>query len=208
MDIAIIANGYSPESEKCKNILHQCSIVIAADGGIKALDQMGIIPKLWVGDFDSTSDELQHKYAHIEKKAYPRDKDLTDTEIAIEAALSYSPTRIILFAGVGDRQDHSLRNLLLLRKYIHLLYILTDNETLFAIDKELFLPITPGQTLSFIPIYGPVRVKRSSGLKWPLDGMVLDDRLVSLSNRATLHKVELKIGRNPLLCSIMEEENE
>ena len=39
--------------------------VLAADGGIAHADALGLKPELWLGDFDSTSRELDEKYADV-----------------------------------------------------------------------------------------------------------------------------------------------
>ena len=57
--------------------------VIAADAGMNHAKTLGITPELWVGDFDSVTDELEAEFAAIPQNRYPQDKDNTDGELAV-----------------------------------------------------------------------------------------------------------------------------
>ena len=93
------------------------TVFIGADRGAVHLLEKGITPQEAVGDFDSVSIE---EYEQI-KKAVKRisefnaEKDETDTELAIERALSYKPEHVLLTGVTGGRLDHSASAL-------HLLY--------------------------------------------------------------------------------------
>ena len=201
MDIAIIANGFLPEHPHLREEILACRKKIAVDGGMHHLDKMGIIPDLWIGDFDSASADLEQKYHHIPRKIFSVDKDLSDTELAIQEALHFTPTRIFLFAGLGSRLDHSLSNLLLLGKYTDILYLVSESEISFAFTKNLLLSSTPGQRFSFLPLFGPVKVTKSEGLRWPLSKMTLSYHQISLSNEAISPRIEVKLSKGILLCT-------
>ena len=57
--------------------------VIAADGGIRHAEALGLTPEIWVGDFDSTDGDLELQYAEIPRLEYPAEKALTDGELAL-----------------------------------------------------------------------------------------------------------------------------
>ena len=82
--------------------------VIAADSGIAHAAALGLLPELWVGDFDSTSDTLAATYAAVPREVYPEAKDATDGAIAIEAALARGAKQITLVGAMGGRFDHAL----------------------------------------------------------------------------------------------------
>src|SRR5699024_2648819 len=70
-----------------------------------------------VGDFDSVTEEQFEKInsnVEIIHRAN-EDKDETDTELAVQRALSYEPDYIILTGVTGGRLDH-------LQSALHLLY--------------------------------------------------------------------------------------
>lgn len=80
---------------------------IAADSGIRHAEALGLLPELWVGDFDSTTDELSVQYAEVPRLEYPAEKMLTDGELAVQIALERGATRIVLVGALGgERADH------------------------------------------------------------------------------------------------------
>jgi len=79
--------------------------VIAADSGMRHADTLDLVPQLWVGDFDSSDEDLQRRYNFVEQVPYPVEKALTDGEIAIQAALDAGADRLILCGALGGRSD-------------------------------------------------------------------------------------------------------
>ncbi len=90
--------------------LRSGDFLIAADGGYAALTDLGIIPHLVVGDFDSLGCVPHHRDVH----RLPCEKDDTDVGYAIKVALELGYTRFILLGGMGGRLDHTIANLQLL----------------------------------------------------------------------------------------------
>ena len=88
------------------------SRVIAADSGIRHAATLGLVPELWTGDFDSVADELRTAHKDIPTEIFPQDKDMTDGEIAVEAALARGAGELILVGAFGGpRADHALLHL-------------------------------------------------------------------------------------------------
>ena len=86
--------------------------VIAADAGIRHAAPLGLAPELWVGDFNSVPAELRDAFPEVRAQVFPADKDRTDGEIAIDAALALG-ARILVMAGAfgGPRADHAFLHL-------------------------------------------------------------------------------------------------
>lgn len=86
---------------------------IAADGGMRHAAALGVTPELWVGDFDSTSDDLAGAFPDVPKQPYPAAKAATDGEIAVSEAIARGARRLILAGALGgERSDHALQHLL------------------------------------------------------------------------------------------------
>jgi len=91
--------------------------VIAADSGLDHAVAAGLRPALLVGDLDSISASgRMWAYAHeTEVQEHPVDKDASDTELAIAAALRVPGVQqLLVLAGDGDRLDHMLGTILAL----------------------------------------------------------------------------------------------
>lgn len=113
----VCAGGPDHEVAELSGFNEDETVFIGADRGAVHLLARGITPKEAVGDFDSISIE---EYEQIKRSVksisrFNAEKDETDTELAIERALSYQPERVILTGVTGGRLDHSASAL-------HLLY--------------------------------------------------------------------------------------
>src|SRR5438552_2858054 len=92
-------------------------LVIAADGGARHAAALGRRLDLWVGDGDSIGeDELAAiAAAGIPVRRSPVEKDESDTELALLAALDARAARITILGALGGaRLDHELANVWLL----------------------------------------------------------------------------------------------
>jgi thiamine pyrophosphokinase len=199
---ALIANGSFESLNDLKPLILKNKRVIAVDGGIVGCDQLGITPDLWVGDFDSTPPTFLNRYADIEKISLHRDKDETDLEVALRHEDKRSPPRMTIYAGWGGRIDHSITHLFLLSRYPNRLFLETSTEVLFAVQGSMQIQTTPGQTLSLLPIQGPVRSVTTVGLKWELKQGRIDHQFVGISNVSLGDRVSIEVGDGVLLCCL------
>lgn len=85
--------------------------IIAADSGLKYIDELGLVPDMILGDYDSVEDGLLDKYKSIDIKTYPKEKDYTDTHIAIINALKAGASVIYILGATGTRMDHTFTNI-------------------------------------------------------------------------------------------------
>lgn len=103
----IIAAG---KSEKIDFIPDQTDLIICADGGLQKAEQFGYKPDIIVGDFDSNAFVPSGKEVYV----YPREKDDTDTMIAVNFGLKKGYKKFKLYAALGGRLDHTYANISLL----------------------------------------------------------------------------------------------
>lgn len=88
------------------------SRIIAADAGINHAVALGVIPELWVGDFDSAPSNLPADLAAVPRERFPAAKNETDGELAVAAAISRGATSLILAGAFGGpRADHAFLHL-------------------------------------------------------------------------------------------------
>jgi thiamine pyrophosphokinase len=93
------------------------SLVVAADGGALRAAAMGLTPAVVVGDLDSldAAEVARLEAAGIPIERTSVDKDESDAELAVLAAIARGAGRItVLGAFGGPRLDHALANVWLL----------------------------------------------------------------------------------------------
>ena len=83
------------------------ALVIAADGGLRHLEDQGLRPDLIVGDFDSLGRAPQGDNV----LRHPVEKDDTDMLLAVRMGLDRGYGTFVLYGGLGGRLDHTLANL-------------------------------------------------------------------------------------------------
>ena len=155
------------------------SLVVAADGGARHAAPLGLPLHQVVGDFDSLSaadaDELEA--AGVTVTRFPTNKDATDTELALLAALDAGATEIALLCTWGGRRDHAIGTLALLAhpRCDAAAVVILDEQTrtqLLRSGAGLTLRGTPGRIISITPWGGDATVS-ATGVRWPLDAAVL-----------------------------------
>jgi thiamine pyrophosphokinase len=183
------------------------SRVIAADSGIRHADLLGLVPELWVGDFDSATDDDLARHASVEQIGFQADKDATDGELAVAEAISRGATRLVLAGALGGpRADHAFLNLALglsLAGEGH--GIVLSSGTQEALPIITGTPLRPdladGTLFSILP-FTALQGLTLAGAKWPLDAVSVPfGSSLTISNevRGSL-VVTLEAGRAMLLA--------
>lgn len=145
--------------------------VIAADSGA----ELGVHVDLAVGDFDSISSETLATLERVEP--YPPEKDATDLELALEAALRSAPTRVLVVGSQGGRLDHLLGSLLLLasEKWAGVeVDALLGGAHVHVVRGTRVLHGEVGETISLLAVGGRADGVTTEGLVYPLNGEPLE----------------------------------
>ena len=87
-------------------------ITIAADSGIKNALKLGDHIDIAVGDFDSFPERDVPEDAEIIR--LKPEKDLTDSQVAVEVAIERGANSFVIIGGLSGRLDHTLANLSIL----------------------------------------------------------------------------------------------
>ena len=150
-------------------------LVIAADGGARHAAALGRRVDAWVGDGDSIDpaelDRLAAAGVRIDRA--PVDKDETDAELALLAAIAAEPGRITILGALGgERLDHELGNVWLLAHPG-----LVDRRACLLGARSRIRLAGPGRTdlagrvgdlVSLLPFGGDVLGVATDGLRYPL----------------------------------------
>jgi thiamine pyrophosphokinase len=174
----IFANGSLPDRESARRLIDPSDILIAADGGTDHILSLDLVPSVIVGDLDSLAeyDRQSMETAGTRMVVYPRDKNETDLELALNYALEQGVDPIIIMAALGGRLDQILGNLSLLTSpsLVGRDVRLDDGvEQTFFTRNQVEVQGVPGDLVSLLPWGGEVTGVCTTGLKWPLRGEML-----------------------------------
>ena len=208
----IIANGAESDYSYYKDKLQNGDYIICADGGARHCVNIGIVPDLWIGDFDSCNfDEFIH--SHPEFKNVLRHKlnpikDETDTHKCMLIAVEKGYKEIHIWCATGNRADHMMSNIHLLEMLFEKNirgYIEDSKNTITLISDEIEIK-KERKYLSLIPLDKSVFVENTLGLKYKLEDFLLS-RSVSMgvSNEIEKDYCYIKI-RNGLMIVIQSDD--
>jgi len=210
----LFANGEARDPRKLE--LRLDDFLVAVDGGLRHMLTLGLKPNLLVGDFDSISaEELEScRQEGVEILRYPSQKDQTDLELALDAALARGYREIVIAFGLGGRLDHTLGNLALLSRLDlgEAVLRFDDGETeVFMAGGSYRAACQVGDIVSLLPWNGAVRDISTAGLAYPLKGeSLLPWQTRGVSNQCAGCEFQVSHGEGALLVihQRLEENNE
>jgi thiamine pyrophosphokinase len=152
--------------------------ILAADGGADLVLQAGFQPEIVIGDLDS----LQATAENFADVRHLADQYTTDCDKLLALASELGHTEITLACVEGSRPDHALATLHSAAR--------SNLEVRLVFRRGIGLILRPGRTyrltansrVSLLPLV-PCRLKSLTGVRWPLESVVLDPLgLTSISN--------------------------
>jgi thiamine pyrophosphokinase len=201
--IIIFANGLLPNLEKARTLLHDDDFIIAADGGTRHALALGLMPNVIVGDLDSLPSDFEPSTFNGEIVLYPKDKNETDLELAIQHALTLKPEQIIILAALGGRLDQTFGNIALISNLQPSTCNLQLNdglEEVFFCRDHVEINGNSGDTVSLIPWQGEVAGIVTTGLKWRLQNETLyPNKTRGISNELIDDSASIQINSGLLL---------
>ena len=204
--IILFANGDLPDPQAVHSSLSPDDFLIAVDGGLRHLVTLGLTPNLIIGDLDSADpDEVQRFESQgVEVRRYPIEKDETDLELALEAAIDLHPGSIRVVAALGGRLDQTLANIFLLTRPQFSgtdLRLIDGTQEVFLVHDQVTLNGEKGEQVSLLPLLGPVTGVKTEGLAYPLNNETLyPDHTRGISNRMLDETASVSITSGLLLC--------
>ncbi len=180
--------------------------IICADHGLEAVHQLGLMPDILLGDFDSVNPEVlafyeRRKEVHIMR--YRPEKDDTDTELALHIAMEQKPDEILVFGAFGTRLDHTLANIGLLSQALErgIRTYLCDSHNKICMIKERYCILRErafGDYITLLPFGGNAGGVTLRGFRYPLtDAVLYAGSSLGVSNELTGEQgvIEVKTGR-------------
>lgn len=171
------------------------AITVAADCGWRTAGRLGVTPQILVGDFDSLGEPQVPEDTEVLQ--VPAEKNETDTQLAVDLAISRGARQITVIGGLDGRLDHTLSNLAILEKldalYLH--GVITDgkNRVRFLRNNSTLIPRSEFRYFAVIAADPVVKGVSIEGAKYPL-------------KRATLKRTEQYAVSNEIAgnCTLIE----
>jgi len=205
----VFAGGEGPAPEAVRRACGHCAdaLVVAADSGLLLAEAAGLAPDWVVGDMDSLGGDhpslLRYPASRIER--HDPDKDLSDTELALNVLWDQGCLDAWIVGGGGGRLAHILAIRDLFERERAPRRWLTAGEDARRVDpgETLRAELEPGDVVSVFPLGGGPWKAESGGLKWELGGARWERGLHGISNVALGRDVEIRAAQGRFLA-IME----
>ena len=186
--------------------LAEDDFVIAADGGLRHTEKLGIVPQEILGDFDSLG------YTPTGANVFPVEKDDTDAMLAVRRGLELGYREFVLYGSVdGSRLDHTVANFQTLQ------FLADRGATGYLVGKDFLITVVKDGGVAFpAGCRGIVSVfclgsdasdVTLEGLYYPLkDGTLTAGFPLGVSNHFTGDPARISVARGSLLV-LWQREN-
>lgn len=169
-------------------------VVIAADKGYEFALKQGIIPKIVIGDFDSSTmpTNLNVLKLNVEKNE-------TDGQEALAYAIKKGYHEIAIYGISGGRLDHEMGNLSLLKsgeeQGVSMVGKEDDVDIYFKSKGKYAFKTQKGKEFSIITFMEDSIISNGKGVKYPIDNLHLSSNSLgrAISNVAIEDEVSFEV---------------
>ena len=179
--------------------------IICADGGLLIAREIGLSPTYLIGDYDSM--EMPDVDGIIK---LPMEKDMTDTEAAIDLAVDKGASSLTILGGLGGRFDHTMGNIGMLAKYSgkldHIAFVDGQNYVFMLLPGKYSIPANDYTYLGVISYGCTAEDVTLRGVKYPLtDYRLNNDTSLGVSNEIVSEAAEVSFSRGKLLIVLSKD---
>jgi thiamine pyrophosphokinase len=179
------------------------ALVIAADSGLDNAKALGIEVSAVVGDYDSLG-HAPDVPSSVEVVTVPTEKDVTDTQLAVETAIERGADDIVIIGGLGGRLDHTLSNLAILEeltaKKVRCVIEDGQNRVRLLSSDSTILPRSGYTYVSLLALDPIVKGVEIEGVKYPLKNAKLSRTFqYAVSNEITGNCCFISVRKGALL---------
>ncbi len=187
--------------------------LIACDKGLEHCQSVGVVPDIVIGDFDSAEKDVVAEYrdlAEVNFLELPAEKDVTDTEFAVDYVLEEmdgEDTQVLILGATGTRLDHTMANVGLLKKFAAkgIRAWIADEHNVVGMlagceSSQDVSRIEGFDFVSFLPFEGAVEGVTLEGFKYSGEGIVLKSgESLGVSNEFTCERGHIHFANGYLL---------
>ena len=174
--------------------------VYAVDAGFALLEQMGFVPDMAVGDFDSLG-YIPRCQRVVE---LPVEKDKSDLEVAMDRAKKRNFDEVVIYGALGARLDHTVANLQMCARFAEegmgVTFIAGDYAIRIVVGPDVFeLPTLERGTVSVFSATAESRGVIERGMHYSIDDQTLTNRTTwGLSNELEGREAAISIEEGTL----------
>ena len=172
--------------------------VIAADAGYRVCQQLGIVPDLLLGDFDSMEQPVD--FQNICRS--PVEKDDTDTFAAVKLMIEKGFLEFLLVGVIGERLDHTFGNvsiLIYLKEKGAKGVIVDDYSEMFLCDKNTKIKAKTCSFFSLISLSDKLEGVCIKGAKYPLEYATIKNSYQFAVSNEALCDTEISVEKGDAL---------
>ena len=185
--------SFDPREKTHFPSLSKEDLLIAVDGGLRHILDLGLEPDLILGDFDSIAGREEEYLERFEARRpesvirLPVQKDETDSEKAVTIGLERGFARFFIYGALGGRFDHSFSNLqmaLKIRRKGARPWLFLGRTAITVIENETFrLPEGFEGTVSLCALSDRLEGVSIKDMKYELtDAVIANDSSLGISN--------------------------
>ncbi|MBQ6976392.1 MAG: thiamine diphosphokinase [Selenomonadaceae bacterium] len=207
-EILFVAGGRRP-SENFFREMSRGRKILAIDKGIEICRDLNILPQILIGDFDSAESSAVN-WARENKlpiECYPADKDLTDTQLALNfIEKNYSllpiPYSLIITGIFGGRFDHLFSNIFTCAAAKIKACLADEREIIFFVNGgenfSVKFFVRP-YALSLLPITEICEGITLKNVHWELENATLRQNFPNaVSNRVEEDEIKISVAKGTL----------
>lgn len=177
----LLVGGAVHPSQALRRRLQAADLVVAADGGLRHAEPLGLMPQLLVGDMDSVDAATLASFPDLPREPHPAEKDELDLELGLAVCRRRGAERVLVVGGLSGRLDQTLATCLIVQAF----HQGGDEE---GVDCEVDdglrrlwplrrgevrrLPLQPGRGFSLLALDAQAVVSLS-GARYPLERSTL-----------------------------------
>ena len=217
--IAIICDGQFPKKEYPRYLIRTADFTICCDGALtkflrnsKSIFGEEKAPDLVIGDMDTLSEKMQHKYSNIIIKE--TEQEHNDQTKAVRWAINNLEDidHIYIIGATGGRIDHTIGNASLLMEYTTMfdlegkgisIEMVSDSGTAFAVNDTIDIDCGIGRSVSLFSPDNSLKI-RSEGLEYPTDEVVFDNWWKATLNKASRDTVRLTFSHRSIALVMLD----
>lgn len=205
MKKALIITAHVEHFEYIDLDLDQFHAIICADGGLLIAERLGLHPTHLIGDYDSMKMPDMPDIIKL-----PMEKDMTDTEAAVDLAVSLGFNHITVLGGLGGRFDHTMGNLGVMAKYCGIIdyfaFLDGQNYIRMIVPGHYELVKNPYPYLGIISYGDFAELVTLRGVKYPLEDYFLtNDTSLGVSNEIIADVAEISFTSGKLLIILSKD---